>query len=252
MELLRADWAPEASAKAKPVKMSTTVKLPEVLDAGEDDAVLLRRVADYYHATLTRSPAALEYLAGRGLTHPEMVERFRLGYADRSLAYRLPAKNRKEGARIRERLQELGVLRASGHEHLNGSVVVPIFDEAGRVTELYGRKITPGLRAGTPRHLYLPGPHRGVWNVEALQVSREIILCESLLDALTFWCAGFRHVTAAYGTAGVTPASAGLWPARAASRRRAKFIQPGADERGWRRSPLLRKESTWRNALAGL
>jgi hypothetical protein len=44
-----------------------------------------------------------------------------------------------------------------------------------------------------------------VWNVEALQASREVILCESLLDALTFWCAGFRNVTAAYGVEGVTP-----------------------------------------------
>lgn len=29
-------------------------------------------------------------------------------------------------------------------------------------------------------------------------------MCESLIDALSFWCAGFRHVTAAYGTEGVT------------------------------------------------
>jgi DNA primase len=43
-----------------------------------------------------------------------------------------------------------------------------------------------------------------VWNVEALQASREIILCEALLDALTFWCAGYRNVTAAYGVEGVT------------------------------------------------
>ena len=29
-------------------------------------------------------------------------------------------------------------------------------------------------------------------------------MCESLIDALTFWCAGFRHVTAAYGAGGFT------------------------------------------------
>jgi DNA primase len=69
---------------------------------------------------------------------------------------------------------------------------------------MYGRKITPGLREGTPLHLYLPGPHRGVWNEQALAASREIILCESLIDALTFWCAGFRNVTASYGVSGFT------------------------------------------------
>lgn len=204
-ELLRADLPPEGLSTGKPVKLSTVPKLPGLLDASAGDQALLRRVVDYYHATLKESPEALAYLASRGLQHAEAVERFRLGFANRTLGYRLPAKNRKEGAAIRSRLEALGVMRASGHEHLNGSLVVPVFDEEGRVAELYGRKITQGLRPGTPLHLYLPGPHRGVWNVEALQASREVILCESLLDALTFWCAGFRNVTAAYGVEGVTP-----------------------------------------------
>jgi len=67
------------------------------------------------------------------------------------------------------------------------------------------RKIADGhLTAGTPVHLYLPGPHRGVWNEPALEVSKEIILCESIIDALTFWCAGYRNVTASYGVNGFT------------------------------------------------
>ena len=53
-------------------------------------------------------------------------------------------------------------------------------------------------------HLYLPGPHRGVWNVDALGAHKEIILCEALIDALTFWCAGFRNVTECYGVEGFT------------------------------------------------
>ncbi len=60
------------------------------------------------------------------------------------------------------------------------------------------------LRPGTPLHTYLPGPHKGVWNEEALTVSKEIILCESLIDALTFWCADYRNVTASYGVNGFT------------------------------------------------
>jgi DNA primase len=204
-ELLRADLPPEGLSKGKPPERSTVPKLPGLLDASAGDQALLRRVVDDYHASLKESPEALAYLASRGLQHAEAVDRFKLGFANRTLGYRLPAKNRKEGAEIRGRLEALGVMRASGHEHLNGSLVVPVFDEEGRVAELYGRKITPGLRPGTPLHLYLPGPHRGVWNVEALQASREIILCEALLDALTFWCAGYRNVTAAYGVEGITP-----------------------------------------------
>jgi hypothetical protein len=72
---------------------------------------------------------------------------------------------------------------------------------------MYGRKITEGLRAGTPLHLYLPGPHRGVWNLPGIAAGEgTVILCEALIDALTFWCADFRNVTAAYGVDGFTDA----------------------------------------------
>ena len=101
-------------------------------------------------------------------------------------------------------MQKLGILRESGHEHFNGSLVIPVINAAGDVVEMYGRKITPNLREGTPIHLYLPGAHRGVWNEEALIASKEIILCEALIDALTFWVAGYRNVTASYGVNGFT------------------------------------------------
>ena len=32
----------------------------------------------------------------------------------------------------------------------------------------------------------------------------EVILCEALIDALTFWTHGFRNVTTAYGVEGFT------------------------------------------------
>ncbi|MGH9908738.1 MAG: CHC2 zinc finger domain-containing protein, partial [Pyrinomonadaceae bacterium] len=181
------------------VKRSTVPKLQSPLDATADDRELLRQVIDYYHETLNESPAALAYLDKRGLRSEEAIARFKLGYANRTLGYRLPQKNRVAGAESRGRLQQLGILRESGHEHFNGSLVIPIFDEHGQVTEVYGRKIVKGLNADIALHLYLPGPHRGVWNVEALQASKEIILCEALIDALTFWCAGYRNVTASYG-----------------------------------------------------
>jgi hypothetical protein len=161
-------------------------------------------VVDYYHRALKSNPEAMDYLRGRGLAHPELIDTFKLGLADRTLGLRLPAKQIKPGADIRARLQKLGVYRASGHEHFNGSIVFPIFDAQGQVTEIYGRKITRGLRKGTALHLYLPGAHRGVFNLQALGATDEIILCESIIDALTFWCAGYRNVTASYGIEGFT------------------------------------------------
>ena len=82
--------------------------------------------------------------------------------------------------------------------------MVPVLDEAGNVVQLYGRKLNDNLRKGTAYHLYLPGPHRGVFNREHLAGQPEIILCESLIDALTFIAAGFENVTASYGVNGFT------------------------------------------------
>ncbi len=113
------------------LKHSTVPKLESPVDPKVDDRELLRQVIDYYHETLKESPQALSYLAKRGLQSEEAIERFKLGYANRTLGYRLPQKNRVAGAESRGRLQQLGILRESGHEHFNGSLVIPIFDEHG-------------------------------------------------------------------------------------------------------------------------
>jgi DNA primase catalytic core len=206
VELLQNDYQPLAAsvAGAPPAKHSTVKKLAMPIAADAEDAKLLIQVIDYYHETLLASPEALEYLHRRGIGSAEAHKTFKLGFANRTLGYRLPEKSRVEGAAIRGQLQRLGVLRESGHEHFNGSVVIPIIASSGEITEVYGRKITEGLRPGTPNHLYLPGPHRGVWNEAALAEHQEIILCEALIDALTFWSVGFRNVTASYGIEGFT------------------------------------------------
>jgi len=199
VELLREGEIDLPAAKHGTVR---ALAAPVRFDA--DDAVLLAETIGYYHERLKQSPEALAYLTKRGINDAALIERFQLGFADRTLGLRLPEKNRKAGGEIRGRLQKLGLYRESGHEHFNGSIVIPIISPTGEITEVYGRKITEGLRPGTPNHLYLPGPHRGVWNESALAEHKEIILCEALIDALTFWCAGYRNVTASYGIEGFT------------------------------------------------
>ncbi|PZO47649.1 MAG: DNA primase [Alphaproteobacteria bacterium] len=205
VELLKADWAPDAAAAPvtqSPIKQSTVRKLD--FEAAPEDRALLGQVLDYYHGTMTESPEALAYLEKRGLAHPDIVAHFKLGYANRTLGYRLPAANRVAGADIRGRLTQIGILRESGHEHMTGSLVAPIFDENCAPIQMYGRKITDGLRKGTPLHLYLSGPLQGIFNRDAVIASEEIILCEAIIDALTFWAAGYGHVTASFGANGFT------------------------------------------------
>ncbi|MDH4134416.1 MAG: CHC2 zinc finger domain-containing protein, partial [Gammaproteobacteria bacterium] len=218
VEVLRADpsraasLAADSSSSLAAVKRSTRRVLasPVALDA--DEQTLLDEVVDFYHQTLLASAEARAYLAKRGIADEAAIATFKLGYANRTLGLRLPLANRAQGEAIRGRLQKAGILRESGHEHFNGSLVIPVFDAHGHVTEVYGRKLLDNLRPGTPEHLYLPGPHRGVWNLaaftdESLQTPGEpktVIFCEALIDALSFWCAGYRNVTAIYGTQGYT------------------------------------------------
>jgi len=199
VELLRDGATGSSGGK----RHTTERKLDCPLALDGDDLQLLTSVVDYYHERLKESPQALTYLQSRGITDSEAVTRFKIGFVDRTLGLRLPYKQIKSGAEIRARLKKVGVVRDSGHEHLRGCVTFPLLNEHGRAVQVYGRRLDNG-QGKAARHFYLPGPHQGIFNREALAVCEEIILCESIIDALTFWCAGFRNVTTLYGTNGLT------------------------------------------------
>jgi DNA primase catalytic core len=210
-ELLKSDSSLAAAvpdmgvpATGAPPARATARTLPPPVELDASDQALLNQTIAYYHETMAQAPEAQAYLKARGLDCPELVRCFKIGYANRTLGLRLPSKDSQAGLALRTRLQELGIYRESGHEHFNGSLVVPVLDVAGNVLEVYGRKIRDDLRKGTPLHLYLPGPHRGIWNESGLIGKQEVILCEAIIDAMTFWCAGFTHVTASYGVEGFT------------------------------------------------
>jgi DNA primase catalytic core len=181
-------------ATGAPLKKSTVPRLESPLTPDADDQAALRQVLDYYHERLKENPDALAYLKKRGISS-EAVTTFKLGFVDRTLGLRLPHNNRKEGAALRERLTRLGILRDTGHEHLRGRIVFPVVAETGAIGTVYGRAIDDGGKHD--RHLFLPGPQCGVFNPAALRLP-EIIVTEGIIDALTFWSAGFRNVTTGY------------------------------------------------------
>ncbi len=195
-ELLKAGSAAFTGAPSgQPAKKTTIPRLPAPVAADADDQAALRQVLDYYHERLKENPAALAYLQKRGIGDASTIAAFRIGFVDRTLGLGLPHANRKEGATIRERLQKLGLLRDTGHEHLRGRLVFPVMAEDGTIGTVYGRAIDD--RGKHDRHLFLPGPQRGIFNPAALR-SAEVILTEGIIDALTFWSAGFHNVTTGY------------------------------------------------------
>ena len=156
---------------------------------------LLSRVIDHYHRTFCEREDAQAYLGKRGLSDLDLLRALRVGYADGSLLKLIP----KDGD-VREQLVALGVVTSEGRELLGGCVVVPIPDPvSGQWTSLYGRGVK------TDRHCYLPGPLRGVVNFQAARLSEEVILTESILDALSFHQAGIATAIPIYGTNGFTP-----------------------------------------------
>jgi DNA primase catalytic core len=155
---------------------------------------VLARVVDHYHRSFCERDDAQGYLAKRGLTDTDLLKALKVGYADGSLLKSTP----KTG-QLREQILSLGVITKQGRELMGGCIVVPIPDPlTGQWTSLYGR----GMR--TDRHCYLPGPLRGVINFQAARSSEELILTESILDALSFLQAGIATALPIYGTNGFT------------------------------------------------
>lgn len=176
--------------------------LPDPVPVPVPDAALFNAVIDHYHETLLgRDRRGLDYLKKRGLGDVEMLKAFKLGFANGTLPKKLSPAQRKT-------LQACGLFNEAGNEKFYLRVIVPIHDEAGRPVGLYGRRLAD---ADTGNHLYLEGGHRAVWHSQAAQVyPDELIITESILDALSIYTAGKKNVLAAYGAKGWTPHHAAL------------------------------------------
>jgi len=188
------DWLVKQSngviARGTPAKAADKPAAPP-----QNPAALLQRVVSFYAKTLHKDRDGFDYLKGRNLADATMLDVFQIGYCNGSLHTVLP----KDGELI-DGLKALGVLNARGQEHFRGCVTVPIFDAAGNVAGIYGRRITNA----EPHHLYLPGEHRGVWNGASAKTNQTLFLTEAIFDAMSLWQAGFRNVIALYGVRGWT------------------------------------------------
>jgi hypothetical protein len=123
--------------------------------------------------------------------------RFGLGYSDGNLSQVV---TRDEKAA----LVEVGLLKASGREHFEGCIVVPLLgSEEEEVVGFYGRRI----EEKEPRHLYLPGTHQGLVNGRVAKAYADgLVLAESVIDALSLVALSVEGVIPCYGTGGFTEA----------------------------------------------
>ncbi|OQW96274.1 MAG: hypothetical protein BWK77_05555 [Verrucomicrobia bacterium A1] len=137
------------------------------------------------------------YLEKRGITDAGLFTQHRIGFSNGRLKEVLPS-----AGPVWDELEALGVILTGGNERFAGCVVFPVFDADGNLTTLYGRFTGPEPK----RHVFLPDRSTGLWNAPAMKTYSEIILVESVIDALSVMVAGYRNVIAIQGTNGLNEA----------------------------------------------
>ena len=155
---------------------------------------LLSLVTDYYHAAFNQQKTGKDYLKQRGLVDPALISHFKIGFCAGNILESMPKDDQKM-----DDLEHLGILTESGGEFFKNCVVFPIPDHSGQIVNLYGRRI----RSGHVNHLYLPGPKQGVFNGTAIKTADQIILVESILDALALIQAGYSGAIPCFGSSGI-------------------------------------------------
>lgn len=144
----------------------------------------MEKVADYYHQSLLKNETAIDYINSRGITSAEAITKFRLGFCDGSFSKTLNKEDRAY-------LFNIGLLYENGKERLRNYVVFPLWDkEQPHINNLYGRHIS------RPRHFYLQNTIRSLFNPLAVHESKEIIITESIIDALALWSVGVNKCDA--------------------------------------------------------
>jgi DNA primase len=204
----KVDAAPEATPgetekKTAPVKKQTE-PAPDVKTTKPEPEktamanVSLDIVGDYYHKKLYANKTGMTYLTEMRKIKPELINRFKIGFADKSLP-EIVSNGQKEA------LIALGILKTTEQgrvwEFFSGCLTFPIVDEAGKVVHFYGRKSDP--QAENP-HLYLSGSHKSIFNRKASRVYDTIIIVESILDCLSLITIGIENVQPLYGVGTLT------------------------------------------------
>ena len=146
---------------------------------------LLTTVLCYVTCLLT-AVKALAYLKQNCLLTDAVL---RIGFSDRTLGSQLPSPRSKPGQALRAQLQTVGILKDSGHETFRGMVTVPLLSTSGTVTGIYGRRIDRHALGETEATI-----GSGIFNGTALKNFEELILTDNILDAWTFYSAGYTNV----------------------------------------------------------
>ncbi|HTN50201.1 MAG TPA: DNA primase [Burkholderiaceae bacterium] len=186
------------------------MQVPESRDRDRDGgkaaalSEVLKVASDYYRGQLKESPAAIEYLKGRGITGATAAQ-FGLGYAPDAWQPLRAAFERYDDSA----LVEAGLVIADEgkrYDRFRGRIMFPIRNPRGSVIG-FGARV---LGSGEPKYLNSPetplfrkgqelyGLHEGR---ESIRGAGRAIVCEGYLDVIQLSQAGVGEAVAALGTA---------------------------------------------------
>ena len=169
-------------------------------EAHDPDLLVIEQVFDHYHQALKMHPKVVDMLVSRKID-PKYIDHFRVGFSDRTLGFELQSPKSLLGSQNRGHLQRLGLLKGSGHEFFRGALVIPYCNSAGQVVGAYGRR--PLHQRRTPAyHLYWNAQQVSLFNTTAQTLPDAVILCKSVLDAMTLLSSGIDNVVATMGIQG--------------------------------------------------
>lgn len=172
----------------------------------------LRTYAEACHKSLKEQQLPIDYLMKRGIVHGEIVDEHLVGFAPGDLLEKV-----KSDKELTQRFLKVGILRYDNDkasetygkilERFAGCLIFPIMNTDEVITGIYGRRITgtgdTSTTLSASKHNYLPGGHLGFFNSRAL-IAKEVIITESIIDALSLMTLGYRNVIASYGAQGFT------------------------------------------------
>jgi DNA primase catalytic core len=191
----------DASGPAAAAAITPTSRAPRM--------ELFSRVVEHFARELAQQRPAQEYLEARGLRTRALWRAFKLGYSSGSIE---ELAGTDEGSETRRLLLALGILtrpepEAPARERMKGRIVFPLVAFNQLPVGLYGRAIDDSIE---PHHMFLPGPRRGLFNWNAARMRKEILLVESVIDALSLVEAGVGNAIPLYGINGLTEDHRGL------------------------------------------
>ncbi|MCG6952272.1 MAG: DNA primase [Betaproteobacteria bacterium] len=169
-----------------------------------DLGTLLEQAMNFYRAELKKSPRAIEYLKGRGLSG-EIAARFRLGYAPDDWQGLRGAFTRYD----ERALVECGLVvenEGKRYDRFRDRIMFPIFSNRGSVIAFGGRV----LGEGEPKYLNSPESPlfekgRELYGLvqarEAIHAAGRVLVVEGYMDVISLAQHGVGYAVATLGTA---------------------------------------------------